>query len=238
MSKNADDNRKYDGTEKLCGKKTLFTKDGDTKCSIQEFWAWSSSDLVDNTLRGVFAEYIVATALGIDLNVPRDNWLEYDLKYKGYNIEIKTSGYVQAWHRKPKEAKQIIDETKIHTDDLNSDTKKQKISTLRFGVGKTRKFDRNIGSYEAVARRHAEVYVFCIQTCKEIENVNILDIDQWRFYVLRKDVFINEYENTESIGIETLKRLYFGQKTTRKGLEDALTYAQLKIALDKALGLS
>jgi hypothetical protein len=30
--------------------------------TLREFWQWSSSDLVDNTLRGILAEYISAEA--------------------------------------------------------------------------------------------------------------------------------------------------------------------------------
>ena len=33
---------------------------------LNDFWRWSSSDLLNNTMRGVLAEFIVAKALGID----------------------------------------------------------------------------------------------------------------------------------------------------------------------------
>ena len=36
-----------------------------TRLSKQEFWEWAYDDLLTNTTRGVLAEYIVATALGI-----------------------------------------------------------------------------------------------------------------------------------------------------------------------------
>lgn len=37
------------------------------------FWRWSASDLVSNATRGILAEYIVASALGIVEEV-RDEW--------------------------------------------------------------------------------------------------------------------------------------------------------------------
>jgi hypothetical protein len=33
--------------------------------TVADFWGWSRSDLLDNTERGVLAEFIVATALDI-----------------------------------------------------------------------------------------------------------------------------------------------------------------------------
>jgi hypothetical protein len=70
--------------------------------TIGQFWAWSSSDLLNNTVRGVFGEYIVASALGIDLKEPRRDWDTYDLLYPCNNrkikIEVKTSAYLQNWN--------------------------------------------------------------------------------------------------------------------------------------------
>jgi hypothetical protein len=41
--------------------------------TILDYWSWAYSDIMGNTERGVFAEYLIATALGID-NTPRQNW--------------------------------------------------------------------------------------------------------------------------------------------------------------------
>ena len=42
---------------------------------LSDFWRWSSSDLLDNTLRGTFSEFIVGTALDLDLTTGFENWL-------------------------------------------------------------------------------------------------------------------------------------------------------------------
>ena len=47
--------------------------------TLKDFWAWNSSDLLNNTLRGALAEYIVAMALGIEFSYAREDWSEYDL---------------------------------------------------------------------------------------------------------------------------------------------------------------
>ena len=43
-----------------------------------DYWKWSNSDLLSNTLRGVLAEYLVATALELD-DKPREEWAECDI---------------------------------------------------------------------------------------------------------------------------------------------------------------
>lgn len=89
----------------------------------QEFYAWAYGDLFTNTTRGVLAEYIVATALGI-CDTKRVEWNQYDLEIDGaesegaesdraetdgaetdgaqaekkrVGIEVKSAAYVQAW---------------------------------------------------------------------------------------------------------------------------------------------
>ena len=43
---------------------------------LRDFWAWSSSDLLNNTLRGSFAEFLVCAACGLKatLLTPREDW--------------------------------------------------------------------------------------------------------------------------------------------------------------------
>jgi hypothetical protein len=50
---------------------------------LLSFWQWSASDLVSNALRGVFAEYLVAQALG---------WADD-------RIREELASYVQSWHQ-------------------------------------------------------------------------------------------------------------------------------------------
>lgn len=46
---------------------------------LSDFWAWNSSDLLNNTLRGALAEFLVASAIGIDTSEARQDWTPYDL---------------------------------------------------------------------------------------------------------------------------------------------------------------
>jgi hypothetical protein len=76
-----------------------FTFEGTpTGSLLRDFWAWQSSGLLNNTLRGVMAEFIVGNALGV-LDEHRETWEPYDLTYKGKRIEVKTSSSVQEWEQ-------------------------------------------------------------------------------------------------------------------------------------------
>ena len=56
-----------------------FTLDGnDTGISVSEFWSWAYSDLLNNTHRGVLAEFLVHSALETK-DVTRADWLPFDL---------------------------------------------------------------------------------------------------------------------------------------------------------------
>lgn len=68
--------------------------------SLLDFWSWSSSDLVSNTLRGILAEFLVAHDLGISQTL-RTEWDAYDLvTAEGIKIEIKSAAYLQSWKQK------------------------------------------------------------------------------------------------------------------------------------------
>ena len=56
----------------------------------QEFHAWAYDDLLTNTTRGVLAEYIVATALGI-VDTKRVEWDKHDLEVDGIGVEVKAA---------------------------------------------------------------------------------------------------------------------------------------------------
>ncbi|MDM5221320.1 hypothetical protein QUF86_11390 [Peribacillus sp. NJ11] len=69
-----------------------------TDHTILDFWQWGFSKILTNNLRGIFAEFLIGTALGC-LNQLRVEWDAFDLVYKGMKIEVKSSAYIQAWHK-------------------------------------------------------------------------------------------------------------------------------------------
>ena len=150
-----------------------------TRYSLAEFWRWSGSDLLDNTARGVLAEYIVALDLGLADRV-WSGWSPYDLKTdEGVQIEVKSCAYIQAWHQK-------------------------KPSKIVFGIAPTRAWDPETGSYSAEIRRWANVYVFCLLATTDRSRIDPLDLAQWEFRILPTTVLDVKLPTQKSVGLKGL----------------------------------
>ncbi|RPK61828.1 hypothetical protein EES43_14965 [Streptomyces sp. ADI96-02] len=68
--------------------------------TLGDFWQWACSDLVDSTMRGVLAEYIVDTALG-SVDSTRVEWDTVDVRTpEGCRVEVKSAAYLQSWAQK------------------------------------------------------------------------------------------------------------------------------------------
>jgi len=76
--------------------------------TLAEFWQWSASDFLNNALRGVLVEFVVAKALGIQIAECRTEWDCYDMllmehpwrnrtEEEGIRVEVKSSAYLQSW---------------------------------------------------------------------------------------------------------------------------------------------
>jgi hypothetical protein len=106
--------------------------------SLLSFWQWSSSDIVGNAMRGVIAEYIVASAMGVT-DGTRVEWDAYDVETtEGIRVEVKSAAYIQSWAQK-------------------------KLSNIQFGIRPTQ--NENSPTTEAI--RQADVYVFCLLANKD-----------------------------------------------------------------------
>ncbi len=147
--------------------------------SLLNFWQWSSSDLVNNALRGVIAEFIVASALGVNDRV-RVEWDAYDLKTKGgKRVEVKSAAYIQSWTQ-------------------------SKLSPIIFDIRPTRGWEAETNGYDGILKRQADVYVFCILKTEDQSTVDPLNLDQWVFYVLPTEVLNKEKPHQKTITLSSL----------------------------------
>lgn len=92
----------YDAIEvtQKTGKEAFKFKNTDLDFTVSDFWSWSQSDLLNNSLRGVLAEFIVKKALNIS-SIFRTEWDSYDFITKdGFKIEVKSAAYLQSWKQK------------------------------------------------------------------------------------------------------------------------------------------
>ncbi len=158
----------------ICDGKVLST-------TVKDFWAWNSSNLLSNTLRGALAEYIVATALDLDLTFCRDDWTDFDLLYGAKKIEVKSSAYLQAWEQ-------------------------QHLSEIRFSIAPSRSWT-SAQCYNDVQSRHSDLYVFCLYKHKERKTANPLCLDQWDFFALPTKVINERLGNQKSLSFKALLAL-------------------------------
>ena len=159
----------------LDGKATSFV--------LSDFWRWSVSDLVSNVTRGRLAEFIVATSLGVDLKVVRDEWKAYDLLTpEGIKVEVKSASYLQSWHQK-------------------------KPSIITYSTRPTRYWDSETNVQAHVPKRQADVYVFCLLKHRDKDTINPLNLNQWEFYVLSTKELDAYKRSKVSITHKSLKRL-------------------------------
>lgn len=150
---------------------------GGLSLQLLDYWRWSGSSLMDNTARGMLAEFLVAAAIGQHQS-PRVEWERYDLRTRtGVTIEVKCSAAIQT-HKQPGE------------------------SPIVFGIGPRKGWDPETGQYSELACRWADLYVFCV-----LEGTEPLDVDQWQFYVLSRVVLDNKCEKQQTIRLAPLKNL-------------------------------
>jgi hypothetical protein len=166
--------------------------EGSPGATILDYWRWAHSDVLGNTERGVFAEFLVGLALGLNEGI-RTEWEKYDLNYNGKKIEVKSSAYLQTW---------TID----------------KHSRILFSIGAKRHWDIESRKYSEEAMRHADIYVFCLLECRDQGKVNPLDTNQWCFYVMTTQEIEKGFSKAASLSLERLIQAQ-AKKTNFEGLK-------------------
>ena len=151
--------------------------------SLLDFWRWSVSDILSNATRGRFAEFIVATASNIDTTKCRDEWSAFDLETpEGIKLEIKSAAYLQSWFQRT-------------------------LSKISFGTRAALYWDSLTNKQSETAKRHADVYVFCLLHHKNKQTVDPLNLNQWEFFVLATKQ-LNDYNRSQqSITLKSLNAL-------------------------------
>jgi len=148
---------------------------------LVDFWQWATSDLVNNATRGILAEFIVASAIGA-VSGARAGWDAVDLVAGDLKIEVKSAAYLQSWFQK-------------------------KYSEISFGIRETREWNAVTGEMAAKAQRQADVYVFCLLDHKEKATVDPLNLDQWRFFVVRTGTLNEAFRGKKMIRLDELAKL-------------------------------
>jgi hypothetical protein len=149
---------------------------------LLDFWQWSASDLIGNAERGILAEYIVATALGIADGV-QEGWSAYDLEMpSGIKIEVKSGAYIQSWYQKS-------------------------YSNICFSIRPSTSWDSRTNEWGTERKRQADIYVFCVLHHKDQDTLDPLNLDQWEFYVLPANVLNSLSLTQKTLGLSGLLKL-------------------------------
>ncbi|MCC9071074.1 hypothetical protein LNQ49_05625 [Flavobacterium sp. F-65] len=165
------------------GEEKLTYNEKNLNFSLLDFWRWSVSDIVSNATRGRLAEFIVATAVNIDIKEIRDEWGAFDLETsENIKIEVKSAAYIQSWEQK-------------------------KLSTISFSTKPSQPWSSEIDKRSTIAIRSADVYVFCLLHHSDKSTINPLNLNHWEFYVLSTEKLNNYKRSQHSITIKSLRDL-------------------------------
>lgn len=150
--------------------------------TMLDYWRWAHSDLSANAERGLFAEYLVRLALGLE-GVPNEAWATYDVLWKpeGHvpiKIEIKTSAYIQVWSQR-------------------------RLSKPIFTIRGTQAWDPTTGKYMGGPKRHSDVYVFCLETYQGHGRPSPTNLDEWKFYIVPTNV-LDERGHQKTISLSQI----------------------------------
>lgn len=117
--------------------------------------------LIENNLRGIFAEYLVAEALGDGWDVCEGSWYSWDIHNSEIDtrVEVKSSAFIQKWFN-GNMSKPIFDiAPRINGWDGKNVT--------------------------VVNGRAADIYVFALHAEKDLNKADQRDVNQWEFRVVK-----------------------------------------------------
>lgn len=168
----------------LTGSEEFTLQGSSAGITVMDFWSWAYSDLLNNTYRGVMAEFLVYSSLNSSTPPPtqmRADWLPFDvMSPSGRRIEVKSAAYLQSW------------EQDYH-------------SKILFDIAPKRAWDGKTG-YAPEAKRNCDLYVFCLYTALTRDK-SVLDLDYWEFYVLPTSVLDQAIPSQKGISLPSLLKL-------------------------------
>lgn len=170
---------------KLTGSENFKNTNGKS-FSVQEFWSYGFSSLNSNVLRGALAEFLVENALKGNTEIGvRNPWGDYDMLFRDIKIEVKCCSYIQDW------------------DQL-------KLSTIQWSGLKAKDLYWSTAVNEvhadAPASYKSDVYVLALFKHQDHATLDILDMDQWCFFILSKERLTEVSGDRSSVSLARLQK--------------------------------
>lgn len=171
--------------KKLTGKEAFANANGKF-FTVLDFWQYAFSNLNSNILRGALAEFIIENALKDSREIVlRNPWGDWDIEFAGHKIEVKCCAYIQDWDQK--DYSRIIfaglKAKEIYWSEAVKPYKELKESAYK-----------------------ADLYIFALLHHKDHASLDLLDMDQWSFYILSKEELIRITNNGDSISLANLRK--------------------------------
>ena len=179
----------------------VFTYNGEEMFQVKDFWKYHYSTLVNSV--GVISEFLVGRALGVVYAANTIYWTAYDISYKDIRIEVKGTAYAHTWNKKNVSKTRVFSIAPTHNaywdDPKNKDEEWS---------------------------RQSDIFVFCLNNNKDLDNIDPLCIDDWIFYVVPTSK-IDEYasKRQKTISLNVVKKL------ADRGVE----YRELKQEIDRVI---
>lgn len=164
-----------------------FTFNGQECFPVLDYWQYAYSQLEADGAN--IAEFLVAKALGINKAENVNYWTAYDMSYKNKRVEVKASRYIHPWNTKISKVRTFSIEPSNNAYWGNGDD----------GVSKGK-----------VVSRQSEIYVFCLNDNKDLNDRNPLRIDDWKFYVVPTyaiNLYCKDNPRQKKISLGVVKRL-------------------------------
>lgn len=182
------------------GNETFHVRGENLDFTVLDYWRWANSDLLDNTARGVLAEFLVAGVVNRTSKL-RSEWGSFDVRTEsGIKVEVKSAAYAQSWpQEKPSK---ISFDIAPRTQTWNSET-------------------NEYATYDLPVR-DSDVYVFCLLGRPDDPDPDPMDLYLWEFYVLATTTLDQELPRQGTIALNPLKSLV--RRTTGRG---ATPYGEL-----------
>ena len=154
--------------------------------TVLDFWQYGFSNLNSNVLRGALAEFLVECALKeLDAIEIRNPWGDYDVEYNDKKIEVKSCSYLQDWDQ-------------------------PKLSVIRWAGLKAKSlyWSSAVGDFQKNEQKEykSDIYVLALLNHMETETLDILDLDQWCFYVLSKETLKDISRDKSAVSLSTLQK--------------------------------
>lgn len=165
--------------------------------TLGDFWSWAYGNLLENTVRPAFAEFVVGSLLGVQ-SAARNVWDSVDLHWGDIKVEVKSSAYVQAWRQ-------------------------SRPSTIQFDIARKYPLVAEPNTYGPEQVRSADCYVFCLYPEQDEARANPLDVSAWRFWVLPTARIEAVFGSQKSVALSRIQSLT--EAVTAQHLVAAVTSA-------------